>query len=359
MHAKSILCVILISLLLTGCFGQPQQIIQVDPLRQPSGIWPTQKWQVSSLQEQGLDPELFTEMKSYIEKNRINLHSLLVVRNGYLVFEEYYDSYTQNRIHNQYSVTKSVAATLTGIAVDQGYIAGVDERIVNLLPDRTISNVDRRKPAITLEHVLMMSSGIDWQEGDPSFNALYRSNDWVQHMLEKPMMAEPGSSFLYCSGCSHLLTSVLAEKTGQSVQKFADENLFKPLGIRNYQWDQDSQGIPVGGWGLHLMPRDMAKIGFLYLMEGHWDGKQIVSADWIEQSTSRRIQAHTNMGYGYQWWIYPDHGAYTALGRYGQTIFVIPDLAMVIVTTAQVDNHDIIFQLIDGFIVPAVTEEGF
>jgi CubicO group peptidase (beta-lactamase class C family) len=355
MNAKPIIYLILILLLLTSCFSQPQQVVQDDPLQNK---WPTRNWQVSSPQEQGLDPVKFEEMQAYVDQNRIHLHSMLVVYNGYLVFEQYDESYTQDRIHNQYSVTKSVSATLTGIAIEQGFISDVNERIVNLLPDRMISNVDRRKPAITLENVLTMTSGIDWQEGDPSYSALYMSSDWVQYMLEQPMMAEPGSHFLYCSGCSHLLSAVLAENTDQPVQKFADEYLFKPLGIRDYQWDQASQGIPIGGWGLHLKPRDMAKIGFLYLNMGYWDGKQIVSAEWIKQATSKKIQSNSNLGYGYQWWIYPKHGAYTALGRYGQTIFVIPDLAMVIVTTAQVDSHEVIFHLIDEFIVPSVTNES-
>jgi len=355
MKMARIVIAIFFCLLLPACF-ESQQPLGDGLLSASSTPWPTSGWQSSGLADEGLDPSYFDQMQAYIEQNQLDLHSLLVVRHGRLVFEQYGVGYDANKTHTQFSVTKSVVATLIGVAIDQGYIQNVDEPILKLLPNRTVNNADPRKQFITLENVLTMTSGIDWQEGDPAFNALYVSPDWVQYMLELPMADEPGSRFLYCSGCSHLLTGILAETTGQNVTKFANDNLFQPLGIANYSWDTGSHQIPVGGWGLHLTPRDMAKIGYLYLMRGQWAGKQIVSADWIERAATLQVETGGDLGYGYQWWIYPRYGAYTALGRNGQTIFVIPQADMVIVATAQMNNHDAIFDLIDRFIVPSILD---
>jgi CubicO group peptidase (beta-lactamase class C family) len=135
---------------------------------------------------------------------------------------------------------------------------------------------------------------------------------------------------------------------------FADQYLFQPLGISNMQWDTNPDGVPIGGWGLQMTPRDMAKLGYLYLQDGQWNGQQIVSAQWVKNATQTHTETDGSLGYGYQWWTYPSLKAYTALGRYGQTIFVIPEADLVIVTTAQMENHDAIFQLIEEYIMPAV-----
>jgi CubicO group peptidase (beta-lactamase class C family) len=137
---------------------------------------------------------------------------------------------------------------------------------------------------------------------------------------------------------------------------FADQYLFKPLGITNVKWDTDAEGIPIGSWGLQITPRDMAKLGYLYLHHGQWEGQQIVSAEWVKNATRTHTETDGELGYGYQWWTYPSLAAYTALGRYGQTIFVVPESDLVIVTTAEMDNHDEIFRLIEQYILPAVQE---
>jgi len=116
--------------------------------------------------------------------------------------------------------------------------------------------------------------------------------------------------------------------------------LFEPLGITGAAWDTDAAGTPIGGWGLKLTPREMAKLGYLYLSGGRWDGRQIVSTDWVKTATRKHTSTDSELGYGYQWWIYPSWGAYAALGRYGQTIFVVPNLDLIVVTTAQVEGHD-------------------
>jgi CubicO group peptidase (beta-lactamase class C family) len=206
---------------------------------------------------------------------------------------------------------------------------------------------------MTLEHLLTMTSGLEWVEGDSAYRAIYASRDWVKSMMDMPMRSQPGAQFNYCSGCSHVLSAIVQAKTGRNVRDFAEKELFAPLGIVGARWDTDTQGIPIGGWGLQLTPREMAKLGFLYLHNGVWDGRQIVSAEWVRTATEKHTSTDSQLGYGYQWWIYPRWGAYAALGLNGQTIFVVPDLNLIIVTTAATDGHDAIFRLIDQYIVPA------
>ncbi len=323
---------------------------------QPGTPWPTKSWQVSTPQKEGMDAALLEKMQSAIRDQKLPLHSLLIIRHGVIVSETYYESYEQNTRHTLYSVTKSFIATLVGIALDQGKLKGVDQRALDLLPGKAFQDSDARKQAMTLANLLTMSSGLDWVEGDATIRQMYMSPDWVQMVMDLPMAVDPGEEFLYCSGCSHILSAALRQATGQNTLEYAQSYLFEPLGITNLAWEADRQGTSIGGWGLDLAPRDMAKLGYLYLHNGVWEGKQIVSNQWVQEATKKRIDTGGRLGYGYQWWIYDTHGAYAALGRYGQMIWVCPELDLVVVTTAQMDNHDPIFNLIDNFIIPAVKE---
>ncbi len=318
--------------------------------------WPTEDWRTSSPEAQGMDSQKLAEMLEAVKQKQLNLHSLLVIRNGYLVSETYFGSDQQDTRRELYSCTKSFIATLIGIALDKGYIEGTNQRIMDFFPEHTFANLDEQKAAMTLEDVLTMRTGLDWQEGDPAYRALYVSPDWVKYMLDEPMVAAPGSQFNYCSGCSHLLSAILQQTTDMNPRDFADQYLFKPLGISNVSWDTNAEGTPIGGWGLQLTPRDMAKLGYLYIRKGQWDGQQIVSAKWVENATRTHAETDGDLDYGYQWWTYPSLAAYTALGRFGQMIFVVPELDLIVVTTAEMDSHDELFQLIQQYILPAVQE---
>jgi CubicO group peptidase (beta-lactamase class C family) len=320
--------------------------------------WPTTGWNTSTPEAQGMDAQKLAEMLKAIKDENLNLHSLLIFRHGYLVSENYFGSYDANTRHQLYSVTKSFIATLIGIALDKGYIKDTDQRVVDFFPQRTFANPSERKTSMTLDDLLTMRTGLDWTEGDPAYRDLSMSPDWLKFMLDKPLVAEPGRVFNYCSGCSHVLSVIVQETTGSNPRDFADQFLFKPLGITDYRWDVNRAGMPIGGWGLQLTPRDMAKLGYLYLHHGQWDGQQIVSAKWVENAT--RLHTTTDgplgLGYGYQWWTYPSLKAYTALGLAGQTVFVIPELDLIVVTTAELDGHDQIFRLIEQYILPAVQD---
>jgi CubicO group peptidase (beta-lactamase class C family) len=317
--------------------------------------WPTQDWASADPESQGMDSARLSLAVAYAEKN-MALHSLLVIRHGVIVSETYFSSYKASTLHELYSVTKSFTATLVGIALDQGFLPGVDQRVVDFFPELTFSALDERKEAMTIKDLLTMTSGLDWQEGDPIYRAMYISPNWVQFVMDLPMAAKPGDEFVYCSGCSHVLSGILQQATGEERSDFALKNLFKPLGIDKYTWENDAQGISIGGWGLSLSSRDMAKLGYLYLHEGQWDGKQVVSADWVKAATSKQITTEGEDGYGYQWWVLPSLGGYAALGLYGQTVFVAPELDLIVVTTAQEPDHEGIFQWISDYILAAVKQ---
>jgi len=347
---------ITLGLILGGC-ASPPTIAPSNLQAQRSAnatYWPTDAWRTSLPEEQGMDSRKLAEMLAAIQEEKLNIHSLLIIRNGYLVSESYFGPYQRDTRHELYSVTKSFVATLIGIALDKGYIDETDQRILDFFPDEAFANLDHQKEDMTLEDVLTMRAGLEWEEGDAAFGAIYSSPDWVKFMLDKPMTLPAGSQFNYCSGCSHLLSAILQQTTGMNTGDFAEQTLFKPLGISNVKWDRDETGIPIGGWGLQITPRDMAKLGYLYLQNGQWDGEQIVSSQWVENATQTHTETDSELGYGYQWWTYPSLAAYTALGLYGQTIFVVPEVDLVIVTTAEMDNHDEIFQLIEQYILPAV-----
>lgn len=319
----------------------------------PAAYWPTGGWLTSTPAEQGMDPAQLTALLDEIEQKKLAFHSLLIIRHGYIVSETYFGGNTQDTLHEQYSVTKSFASTLIGIALDQGLISRVDQRVVDFFPDRQFMQLDDQKKSMTLDDLLTMRSGLDWKEEDASFSALYRSQDWVTYMFDLPMAHAPGESFLYCSGCSHILSAIVEKVSGENTRDFAETNLFAPLGIQNANWSTSPAGTPIGGWGLQITPRDMAKLGYLFLHQGQWDGKQIVSAGWVGNATQTHTDAGS-LGYGYQWWTHPTLKAYMALGRFGQMVMVIPGADLVIVTTAGMDNHDEIFRLVEKYIVPAL-----
>ena len=355
-HARISIVVLVLSFILGGC-GSAYPLVSsptIEPTLNNTADWPTQVWRTSTPEEQGMDSGRLSEMLAEIEQKKLDFHSLLIIRHGAIVSETYYGTYHADTPHVLYSVTKSFIATLIGIAIDQGLIDSVDHLVLDFFPDIAITDPDPLRETMKLEHLLTMTTGLAWQDEDPVFGELYRSQDWVAYVMNKPMLEQPGTHFNYCSGCSHVLSAIVQQATQTNTRDFAQEALFGPMGITGYRWEVDSKGIPIGGWGLSITPRDMAKLGYLYLHQGQWDGQPIVSSKWIEKATQKHIDADDELDYGYQWWINPRLGAYMALGRYGQTIFVLPEADLIVVTTAKLENHDEIFHLIEAYILPAI-----
>jgi len=325
--------------------------------RRLESYWPTEGWRYVKPDVLVLDGYVLQGMVDDIMDSGLAVDSVLVVKDGYLVQEWYFNEYGNDVLHNVYSCTKSVVSTLVGIAIDRGEIEGVDARLLGLFPDITAENVDELKESITLRDMLMMSAGFDardsWLYEWERLDEIHEADDAVQHVLDLPMAFEPGSRFEYTNGVSHLLSCLITEKTGMSAAEYADEHLFGPLGITNYEWAADDAGRNWGYSGLYMRPRDMAKIGYLFLNEGEWDGEQLISQSWVREATRHRIDANLRDGYGYQWWV-DDDGYYLALGYMGQFIFVIPEHEIVAVFTGGTpETFDYVIELPERFIIPA------
>lgn len=364
----SIITIIVTLLTIPVVPTQGYSVAQTEVVRD---YWPTNEWLNSTPEEQGIDSGLLNEMMTKIEENNVLIDSLLIVKNGYLVFEEYPGSvYVQKSRHIIHSCTKSYTSALVGIAIEEGYIDSVDEKLIDLLPNSTFANYDERIADITLEHLLMMTSGLEWDEwSEPyssSLNSHYQywyASDNVQHILDLPMAYDPGDVWVYSSGSSHLLSAIVTEATGVSLLDYAEEKLFNPLGISmsDVLWPADNQGIYRGSGGVEMVPQDMAKFGYLYLNNGTWDGEQIIPSAWVQSSSETLFPFNEYAGYSYQWWTLPTEVAnvYSANGYAGQYIFVIPSLDMVVVFTSSTDPYDTYPQpsILFDYIIPAALAE--
>ena len=229
--------------------------------------------------------------------------------------------------------------------------------MLDLLPGRPVANVDDRKRALTLAHLLTMSTGLACyaDPGEITLQEMRRSDDWAQFVLDLPMIEDPGARFEYCSPASYLLSVILQQATGRTGLEFARENLFGPLGIEEVVWPPSPQGVTTGWGDLHLRPDDMAKIGTLFLHQGRHDGRQVVSREWVTAATRKQAAPPGHFGYGYGWWLAsPD--IYAANGRGGQQIIVAPALDAVVVLTAGLSPEQgaVRDELIDSLLLPAL-----
>ena len=307
--------------------------------------WPTESWPTSTPEAQGMESRLLANMLEGIDVFEARIDSVTIIRNGYMVLDAYFHPFQKGRRHRIYSCTKSVTSALIGIAIRQGLIPGVQTPVLDFFPERQIDNLDSRKKALTLEHLLTMTTGLDcrdtWRDKRVGLYAMKGSSDWTQYMLDRPMKEQPGRRFEYCNGASFLLTAILERATGMNALAYARKHLFAPLGIDDVTWATSPRGINTGYSRMWLRPQDMAKIGWLYLNKGRWDDRQVVPASWVERSTQARVEAAGVFPhYGYQWWVDAD-GIYSALGYRGQYILVVPKYNLVAVFTGDLSRSNI------------------
>jgi CubicO group peptidase (beta-lactamase class C family) len=338
--------------------------------------WPTESWPVSSPEEQGLDAALLDKIHLGLASGTHgHVNRFLMVRNGHVVVDQAYELnyelinagldhtphqynyyhpdwhpyYQGSDLHTLQSVTKGVVAIVIGIAIQRGELTDPSVAALDFFEDYEIENLDERKRRVTLEDLLTMRSGLEWDEwtyavGDQlnSVTQLETSDDWIQFVLDHPMAHEPGEAFVYSSGAAQLLSVVVKKATGLHIDEYAEEHLFGPLGITEYYWKRTPKGWPDTEGGLYLKAEDLAKIGYLLLHEGVWEDEQIVSSEWVDEMTSPKVEdvfpddPDQDWGYGYLWWTMggPSAGAprvYAALGYGGQYLFVIPELDLVAV----------------------------
>lgn len=359
-YVKGMMIVLLAAnVVLSGCSTKTENTSASRASENPASV--SFAWKESTPREQGMKEDLLEQIDGEIRKNQTKLLSFLVVKNGYIVYEKYYQNRNKDTYTGVFSVNKSILSALTGIAIEKGFLKGTDQKVSDVLPELFTNQTDSRKKDITLRNVLTMTGGVE--PVDNNIQSWFQSPDWLSGTIDKPMIQDPGTTFNYNTGLSHLLSGVLTKTTGMSTRAFADQYLFGPLNITNYDWERDPKGIYVGGTNLSLTPRDMAKFGYLYLHKGVWEGKQIVPKAWVEESVQKKIKADTNNDYGYYFWLKnlkDSQGkgvfAYEANGYGGQIIRVIPELDTVIVATS---NHmsqekgDYNY-LINNYVIPAI-----
>jgi CubicO group peptidase (beta-lactamase class C family) len=334
---------------LSGCQETKIRSVEKSPQANEAAIF---TWKESGPKDQGMNEELLNQIDEDVTRNYAKLYSLLVVKNGSIVYEKYYHYKNKDTYTNVFSVTKSIVSALTGIALQKGFLKSTDQKISEFLSEYFANQDDPRKKDITIRHVLTMNGGLD--PVDRNIQAWFQSRDWIADTIDKPMVKDPGTGFGYNTGLTHVLSGVLAKATGLSTKSFADRYLFGPLNITNYQWEQDPKGIYSGGTNLYLTPRDMAKFGYLYLHKGEWEGNQIIPKDWVEASIQKQV---TDANYGYLFWIQDKKPfSFEANGYGGQYIRIIPELDTVVVITsnANLPGGSNPIDLINKYIIPAV-----
>ena len=376
-----------LSLLSCPAYGQTSATIS----------WPAENWAVSTPAKEGIDPEAIAELVNDMESGKFGLlDHFLLIRHGRIVadhhFEHDYEQiakekkydqtdqqynydhpnwhpyYLDTELHTLQSVTKSINSIAIGIAIDEGHIPdGIKTPAMSFFKEWNVGTDDERRNAMTLEDMLTMRSGIRWNEmisydsEENSCIQLEASDNWIQFVLDQPMRERPGTRYDYNSGVSVLLGKIVQVATGKRVDAYLNEKLFEPIGIKEYYWkitpdnEVDTEG------GLYLSAHDLARVAYLFLRKGNWNGKQIVSESWVKASTSPIVadvapnSPRNDQGYGYQWWI-PLHkdGAtkiYCGSGYGGQFPVVVPEHDLVVVCQCMEysqSNGDIEFAVGDG-----------
>jgi CubicO group peptidase (beta-lactamase class C family) len=350
------------------------------------------EWPTGSPEAAGLDPAILCSLNETLDKSPdMNVHAVLVVRGGKLVYETYRSgldfrwtlasgmvTHTPQMQHDVRSMSKSVVSLLVGIALDRKLIASIDDPVFTYFPQYASLRTPA-KDRILLRHLLTMRSGLQWDELHTSFSdptnsgrMMYRSSDPYRFVLEQPVQHEPDEKFNYSGGNTQLLAGVLQKATGEPLAEFAKAALFEPLGITQFTWPNGpASGEVIADWGLRLRPRDMAKIGELVLRKGMWNGRRVVSEAWIEESTQARPTNESfgmawNPLYGYQWWMgnsaIGDHAIswIAGIGWGGQRIYIAPAYDLIVVITSGLyfvpieDQDRVVKNIFDHYVLAAI-----
>jgi CubicO group peptidase (beta-lactamase class C family) len=326
--------------LLVGCGPRTEspQALDYTPLRRDD-------WKVSTPAEQGLDPELVAEL--YRNAAELDtLYGLLVIRNGYLIAEGYFNFASIARKVALASVTKSYTSALVGIALHQGFLSSVDQKMIDFFPEFAAQVTDPRKEQITIRQMLKMRSGYPWEEFTPPYlDMLVSNSNWLPRIVDFPLTSDPGTAFGYSNLTAHLLAVIVARACDTDLLTYGQQNLFSPIDARVGAWPRDANHYFYGSGDISFSARDTAKFGLLYLNHGEYEGQQVVPADWVSESLQTYSQHlysdklgryFRDIGYGYLWWsaragVHPFNYAW---GHGGNLIILLHDLNMVIVTTA-------------------------
>ncbi|MEO1021560.1 MAG: serine hydrolase [Bacteroidota bacterium] len=358
----------LLSILLLShftCLGQETYLYK-QPVELNDG------WKTGSLNSYEIDTTRIYPFFTQIQTEKNKLHSVILIKDGKLVLEEYLNGHSAQEPHDMRSVTKSIRSLLLGIAIDEGFIHSVDDPVSTYLTNPTPrKNLDPRKKDITIKHLITMSTGLDCNDWDKKSRGqedkVHRKKDWLQYTLDLPMINDPGEVSTYCSMGSVLAAEIISRSAGMTIEAFAQKYLFEPLGITNVRWGHTSRKkvIP-SGKRVYMTSRDMAKIGLLVQQEGMWNGRRIVSKTWIEESTTPTTTI-TGIDYGYLWWTIPFKSderifsATLAMGNGGQYIMMFPEIDLIAVFTGGAYNSEedkLPFTIMNRIFLPAFVGEN-
>lgn len=327
--------------------------------------WPGKAWEKVDAAKVGLDAPRLKKMVSFVRKEYPKFRSLLLVYKGRKVVEEYFGGAGASHLQNVKSVTKSVMSALIGMAINDRAISSVEMPLSKVFP-RELALVDeaKTKGAIRLKDLMTMRSGLDMDENSPGMGDVFSGyRSWVSSILKLPMARVSGGEFHYSTCDTHLLSCAFTRLVGRPLLDYAKVRLFKPLGITSYRWSTDPEGNSFGGSELFLTPDGMARFGYLYLMMGQWNQRQLVPRKWVIESTKDSFSPDDEK-YGYLWWLRSSQGYRTiyASGYGGQYIFIVPELDMVMVTTQAISYeqdsrvYSAPMDLLDIFVVPSTPE---
>ena len=315
--------------------------------------FPTDSWRECSPEEVGFSSEKLEKVYEYAANPNITTQALILIRKGYIFFELYLNGFSKYSKHWSYSVAKSFTSALVGIACDEGLVKSLDEKIYEYYKSDYnqyfLGDDGDLKRMITIRNLLTMSSGIEWceeEEGkdDDAFKMM-EYDDYLKYVLEKPMRAQPGTYWYYSSGDPMLLSLILEKATGKKPSEYAKEKLFDRIGMKDVYWAEDSKGHTITAWGIKTTARQFAKFGYLYLKNGKWGDKQVISESWVKHSVLPVSNYYKSLPwvnfYGYLWWLLPalndyqrynlPQKTYLAWGLHTHQIFVIPEKELVIV----------------------------
>lgn len=296
-----------------------------------------QPWPTATPESQGMDSAALAQLVEY--GANVKMDSLVVVRHGRIVAEAYYAPYRADMLHRINSSTKAVVVALARIAMARGELPGPQTPVLELFPEA--EPADARWRQVTLQHLMDMTSGLDWTEGlteaPPKTQLeMEQSRDWQRFILQRGIAQAPGTTYYYNSGNSHLLALAIARRTGGNLEAYARQHLLEPLGITAWRWRKDPQGHATGGAGLYLHTRDMARFGQLYLQKGEWNGRQLVPRPVAEAAFAPTVEMDIpGFAYADGWWAIPKRKAYFAAGFNRQLIMVLPELGIVAAVTGR------------------------
>jgi CubicO group peptidase (beta-lactamase class C family) len=385
---RLVLLALIVALAIADCKRATVALPRANPDQCGNPISSIDSWQIATPESVGLSKAALCPMVKWLAESKLdNVHAVLVVRHGKLVFEQYFtgdDEHLASRAgivtfgptvrHDERSVSKSVVSLLMGIAIDHGWIKSIDIPVFAFFSEYASLSTPE-KSRITIRDLLTMSSGLEWHEDDVPYTSpnnseivMDRSSDPLRAALAPEMAAAPGKIWNYNSGSTELLGAILKKATGKPVDQLAASLLFAPLGITDFTWYEHPNGTPHAAGGLRLRPRDLAKIGQLILQRGAWNGTQVISSAWIDAATAPHIMGEFLFFYGYQFWLgrslvngHEVHWA-AAVGLGGQRLYVIPELDMVVALNSGMYTSDrqgrVALQVLDSYVMPAVEHSG-